>query len=76
MSSLYESVFIEKIPYWVFALSVLGLAATSIGLECIDKCKCKGRNYMIDNWNYLLTMSLVAGSGIILSGFEIFLRNV
>jgi hypothetical protein len=74
MSSIYESVFIDKIPYWVFALSVLGVASTSIGVECLTQCKCKGRGNKKDNLNYLSIMTAAAVLGIILSGFAIIQR--
>lgn len=69
--SLYTTWFTNKIPYWTLVLSVLGVAATSIGVECLTQCKCKGRGHKQDNLNYMSFMTAVAVLGIILSGYAI-----
>jgi hypothetical protein len=73
---LFESLYLSKTPYWVLALSVLTVASTSIGIECLTQCNCKGRHMKHSNLRYLEVMTAFAVLGIVLSGVSLAFRFV
>lgn len=71
--SIFEAVVTTKLPYWMLALSVLGVAATSIGVECLQKCNDRLERKE-KNAEYLKWMTGFAVVGILASSGAIVYR--
>lgn len=71
--SLFEALVTTKLPYWTLALSILGVAATSIGVECLQKCNDRLERKE-KNAEYLKWMTGFAVVGILASSGAIIVR--